>query len=78
MHDEARELVSRLTEVYLRDIEFCGSLHENYDAETGAPMAPSAAQSKHGLEGGFIGWNLLLEDMIEMLGGRPNLLELRA
>jgi alpha,alpha-trehalase len=76
-HNEAAELVRRLTKLYLRDIGFCGSLHENYCAETGAPMAPSAAQSKHGLEGGFIGWNLLLEDMIEMLDGRPNLLELR-
>ncbi len=76
--DQARNLVERLTELYLRDIEFCDSLHENYCAETGAPIAPSAAQSKNGLEGGFIGWNLLLEDMIEMLGGRPNLLDMRA
>jgi alpha,alpha-trehalase len=74
---EARELVRRLSRLYLRDIEFCGSLHENYCAETGEPLAPSAAQSEHGLEGGFIGWNLLLQDMIEMLGGQPNLLELR-
>lgn len=74
--DEARELVRRLTRLYLRDFEFCGSLHENYDAETGMPMAPSAEQSKHGLEGGFLGWNLLLEDMIEILNGHPHLLEL--
>lgn len=76
--DNAAELVRRLTKLYLRDIGFCGSLHENYCAESGAPLAPSAAQSEHGLEGGFVGWNLLLQDMIEMLGGRPNLLELRA
>ena len=75
-HAEAAELVRRLTRLYLRDIAFCGSLHENYCAETGAPLAPSAGQSKHGQEGGFIGWNLLLEDMTEMLDGRPNLLEL--
>jgi alpha,alpha-trehalase len=75
--DEAAELVRRLTKLYLRDIGFCGSLHENYCAETGTPLAPSAAQSKHGLEGGFIGWNLLLQDMIEMLDGRPNLLDMR-
>jgi len=73
---EARELVNRLVKLYLKDIEFCGSLHENYDAETGKPLAPSAAQSKNGQEGGFIGWNLLLQDMIEMLNGRPNLLAL--
>jgi alpha,alpha-trehalase len=73
---EAASLVERLTRLYLSDIEFCGSLHENYDAETGHPLAPSAAQSKSGEEGGFIGWNLLLQDMIEMLGGRENLLDL--
>lgn len=67
---EARELVRRLIALYLRDIEFCGSLHENYDAETGQSMAPSAGQSKNGLEGGFVGWNLLLQDMIEILDGR--------
>ncbi len=73
---EARDLVSRLVSLYLKDIAFCGSLHENYDAETGAPLAPTAAQSKSGQEGGFIGWNLLLQDMIEMLDGRPHLLAL--
>lgn len=75
--EEAAELVRRLTRLYLRDLEFCGSLHENYDAETGAPLAPSVAQSRDGLEGGFIGWNLLLQDMIEMLDGRPNPLDMR-
>jgi alpha,alpha-trehalase len=76
--EEAGELIRRLTRVYLNDIEFCGSLHENYDAETGLPLAPAAHQSKHGLEGGFLGWNLLLLDMAEMLDGRLNLLELLA
>jgi alpha,alpha-trehalase len=74
---EAQELVRRLVALYLRDIEFCGSLHENYDAETGAPLAPSASQSKSGLEGGFIGWNLLLQDMMEMADGRASLLALQ-
>ncbi len=75
---QAAELVERLSRLYLRDIEFCGSLHENYDAETGQGLAPSAAQSRHGIEGGFVGWNLLLQDMMEMLDGQPNLLALRA
>ena len=75
-HDHAADLVRRLTRVYRRDLEACGSLHENYDAETGLPLAPSAAQSVHGIEGGFVGWNLLLQDMIEMLDGRSNLLQL--
>ena len=74
---EAEDLVRRLIPLYLRDLAFCGSLHENYDAETGEPLAPSAAQSKSGQEGGFIGWNLLLQDMMEMLQGRPFLLALQ-
>lgn len=74
--DEANDLVERLTRLYLKDIDFCGSLHENYHAETGAPLAPSAEQSKDGTEGAFVGWNLLLEDMIEMLAGGPHLLAL--
>ena len=43
--EQAGDLVERLTGLYLRDIEFCGSLHENYHAETGRPLAPSAEQS---------------------------------
>jgi alpha,alpha-trehalase len=74
--EEAAELVKRLIRVYLRDIEFCGSLHENYCAETGASLAPTAEQSKTGQEGGFVGWNLLLQDMIEMLNGHPHVLSL--
>jgi alpha,alpha-trehalase len=74
--EEAAELVKRLIRVYLRDIEFCGSLHENYCAETGASLAPTAEQSKTGAEGGFVGWNLLLQDMIEMLNGHPHVLSL--
>jgi alpha,alpha-trehalase len=73
--EEAAKLVDRLTRLYLKDFEFCDSLHENYHAETGSPLAPSADQSKEGREGGFFGWNLLLVDMIEMLEGKPNLLE---
>jgi len=73
--EEARELVGRLTNLYLMDFDFCGSLHENYDAETGTPLAPSAGQSKQGLEGGFFGWNMLLVDMIEMADGKPHLLD---
>ncbi|MCW1886679.1 trehalase family glycosidase [Luteolibacter flavescens] len=70
--DEAEELVDRLCRLYLDDIEFCGSLHENYDAETGRPLAPSADQSATGREGGFVGWNLLLQDMIEVVEGREH------
>lgn len=62
---EAAELANRLASVCLRDIERCGSMHENYSAETGEPLEPCAEHSKDGREGGFIGWNLLLQDMLE-------------
>lgn len=73
---QASDLIDRLTGLYLRDLDFCDSLHENYDAESGRPLSPSADQSKDGWEGGFVGWNLLLQDMIEMAGGRSNLVKL--
>jgi alpha,alpha-trehalase len=67
---EASELVERLTRVCLSDIETCGSMHENYHAETGEPLEPCAEHSKDGREGGFVGWNLLLQDMIEIVEGK--------
>ena len=70
--DEAANLVDRLCRLYLDDIDSCGSLHENYHAETGQPLAPSADQSSDGREGGFVGWNLLLQDMIEVVEGRSH------
>ena len=67
-HDEARELATRITELLVGDLERFGSMHENYDAETGAPLAPSGDQSPKGaMEAGFVGWNLLAENMWEEL-----------
>jgi neutral trehalase len=66
--DEARELAARLTKLLVADLDRFGSMHENYDAETGAPLAPSGNQSPKGaMEAGFIGWNLLVENMWEEL-----------
>jgi alpha,alpha-trehalase len=73
--DEARELATRITELLVGDLERFGSMHENYDAETGAPLAPSAASDAAGgnqspkgaMEAGFIGWNLLVENMWDEL-----------
>ncbi len=75
-HAEAAQLAERLARLCLDDIEAIGSMHENYDAETGVPLAPSAGQSRSGIEGGFIGWNLLVQDMLEMSGGKPDLLSM--
>jgi alpha,alpha-trehalase len=48
-----------------RDIARWGSMHEDYDAETGEGLAPTVAQSPGGKFAGFVGWNLLAEDMLQ-------------
>ncbi len=83
--DEAKRLADMLLELCLGDLERCGSMHENYHAETGAPLAPSGAsdaqrgdQSPKGpMKAGFIGWNLLVENMQEEIasGEKPLLIE---
>jgi len=63
--DEARWLaVSLATDIH-RDIQKWGSMHEDYDAETGDGLAPTIAQSPGGRFAGFVGWNLLAEDMLQ-------------
>jgi alpha,alpha-trehalase len=62
---EAAELAEALGRLLLADIRACGSMHENYDAETGAPLAPTAGQSPGGVFTGFVGWNLLVQNMVE-------------
>ena len=63
--EEARQLAGKLAPVLLNDIKACGSMHEDYDADTGAPLAPTAAQSPGGKFTGFVGWNLLEQNMLE-------------
>lgn len=76
---EAAALAETMAELCLNDIDVCGSMHENYDAETAAPLAPSGNQSPRGqFEGQFVGWNLLVQNMLEELESdedplRPNL-----
>jgi alpha,alpha-trehalase len=53
---EARQLADTIAKLLIADIESSGAMHENYDAETGAPLAPP--------NGGFLGWNLLAENML--------------
>ena len=48
-----------------RDIAKWGSMHEDYSAETGDGLAPTVAQSPNGRFAGFVGWNLLAEDMLQ-------------
>ena len=62
--EECKQLASTIGTLVLKDIAVCGSMHENYDAETGASLAPTAEQSKDGIFTGFVGWNMLIENML--------------
>lgn len=62
---ESHWLAVTLAGVLHRDIARCGSMHEDYDAETGLGLAPTPAQSPGGRFAGFVGWNLLAEDMLQ-------------
>jgi alpha,alpha-trehalase len=62
------------------DIVKWGSMHEDYDAETGDGLAPTPEQSPGGKFAGFVGWNLLAQDMLqcEATGQHCMLLEIPA
>lgn len=63
-NEECKQLASTLGTLVLKDIEEYGSMHENYHADTGAPLAPTADQSKGGVFTGFVGWNLLVQNIV--------------
>jgi glycogen debranching enzyme len=48
-----------------RDMARWGSMHEDYSAETGEGLAPTPEESPGGRFAGFVGWNLLAQDMLE-------------
>lgn len=75
-HDEAHTLALTLAAMLHRDIAQWGSMHEDYDAETGAGLAPTPAQSPGGHFAGFVGWNLLAQDMLQCETGRGHCLAL--
>ena len=62
---ESKWLAGSLATILRRDIAQWGSMHEDYDAETGLGLAPTPAQSPGGKFAGFVGWNLLAEDMLQ-------------
>ena len=64
-NDEARELAAKLGRLVLADIHKYGSMHECYDADTGEGLTPTAQQSKDHVFAGFVGWNLLVQDMLQ-------------
>jgi len=61
---EAVQLAAMLGRVVLADIRKWGSMHENYNAETGEGLAPTPALSPNHVFSGFVGWNLLVENML--------------
>lgn len=77
---ESKQLAETLAAILRRDIAQWGSMHEDYDAETGAGLAPTPSQSPKGKFAGFVGWNLLAQDMLqcEATGERCMTLEIPA
>jgi len=63
--NEAAQLAGILGRLVLADIHKWGSMHECYHAETGEGLAPTAEQSKDHVFPGFIGWNLLVQDILQ-------------
>jgi len=62
---EARELSGILGRMVLADIAKWGSMHEDYNAETGEGLAPTPEESPNHVFAGFVGWNLLVQDMLQ-------------
>ena len=62
---EANQISGILGRMVLADIQKWGSMHEDYDAETGAGLAPTPEQSENHVFSGFVGWNLLVQDMLQ-------------
>ncbi len=52
---EATTVATRVSEICINDIKKTGGMHENYDAETGKPLAAP----------NFISWNLLVGNMLK-------------
>jgi alpha,alpha-trehalase len=52
---KAIDLAKKITKICLLDIEKTGGMHENYNAETGEPLAAP----------NFISWNLLVANMLK-------------
>ena len=62
---QAAELSGILGRMVLADIQKWGSMHEDYNAESGEGLAPTPEQSPNHVFAGFVGWNLLVQDMLQ-------------
>lgn len=64
---EVRLLAFKMGERLIRDYEEYGSLHECYDAETGAALSPADTYvDKDGRFVGFVSWNLCIEMLLAL------------
>ena len=62
---EAARLAGILGRMVVADIQKWGSMHECYNAENGQGLAPTPEQAKDHVFPGFVGWNLLIQDMLQ-------------
>ena len=65
-YEEIEWMAKTLGALLLDDIRECGSMHENYHADTGEPLAPSAEDAdKYQSFVGFVSWNLCIQNVLE-------------
>lgn len=65
---EVEWVAETLGKMLISDYKECGSLHECYDAETGAPLAPADTYvDADGKFIGFVSWNLCIENIFQGL-----------
>ena len=73
---EAHWLAVQIAGILHRDIAQWGSMHEDYNAETGDGLAPTVEQSPNHHFAGFVGWNLLAQDMLRCEAGHGHCITL--
>jgi hypothetical protein len=59
---EAIILAKNISAIVINDINTSGGMHENYDAETGKPLAAD----------NFVSWNLLVGNMLDEAENNKN------
>ena len=65
-HDENKWLAKTLGELLIKDLHTHGTMHENYHADTGAPLAPSDEfRTEDGKIVGFVSWNLCIQNILD-------------
>lgn len=64
--DDLEWLAKTLGNLMLNDIREFGTMHENYHADAGVPLAPAADHvDENGKFVGFISWNLTIQNLLE-------------